>query len=137
VLRYADVRAGQQRSMRLRPDGRLQAFLLAGDARAQAWVLDLLQQDLPAADFGRALLAASPRPPQPVAPRSPQVCACHDVSEERIVTALGRCVGDAGMRLREVQAQLRCGTECGSCVPALKALEARQAALAGAGVASP
>jgi len=136
VLRYADARAGQQRAMRLHPDGSLQAFLLAGDARAQAWVLDLLQQDLPAAGFGRALLAANPHPPQPVAPRSPQVCACHDVSEERIVSTLPHCEGDAGLRLRELQNRLRCGTECGSCVPALKALVERHARLEAAGGAS-
>ena len=129
VLRYADPRRGHRRAMRLFDDGTLAAFMLAGDARAQGWVLDLLQQNLNAAAFGRALLAASPRPPQPVAPRSAQVCACHDISEERIVTTLATCEGDAQMRLQQLQQSLRCGTECGSCLPAVKGLVARHAAL--------
>ena len=122
VLRYADTRAHQQRAMRLHADGSLQAFLLAGDAAAQGWVLDLLQQGQPAAAYGQALLAARRQPPQPVAPRSRQVCACHDVSEEAIVTQVRAGHGDAGQRLQQLQAQLRCGTDCGSCLPALKLL---------------
>ena len=126
VLRYADARAAQHRAMRLQADGTLQAFLLAGDVAAQGWVLDLLQQGQPAAAFGRALLAARALPPQPVPPRSPQVCACHDVSEARIAETLPSCEGDATQRLQQLQSRLRCGTECGSCLPALKQLVQRQ-----------
>ncbi len=77
----------------------------------------------PAAAYGRALLAARRQPPQPVAPRSRQVCACHDVSEER--HRRPSCAPAQAMpaqRLQQLQAQLRCGTECGSCLPALKVL---------------
>ncbi len=130
VLRYADARAGQRRAMLLSDDGALQAFLLAGDAQAQGWVLDLLQQGLPAAAFGRALLAASASAPQAAAPRSPQVCSCHDVSEARIVATLQTCTGHPDERLRQVQKTLRCGTECGSCLPAVKTLVQRHAAVA-------
>ena len=122
ALRYTDARAGQHRAMRLTGAGKLQAFVLSGDVTAQTWILDLLQQDLPAAVFGRALLAASARPPQAVPARSPQVCACHDVSQERIVATLGTCHGTADERLLSLQGALRCGTECGSCLPALKTL---------------
>ncbi len=122
ILRYVDPRAGQQRTLQLADDGSLRAFLLAGDASAQAWVLGLLQQRGPAAAFGRALLAASPRPPAALAPRSKQVCACFDVSEARIAAAAPGCHGSPAERLQALQAQLRCGTQCGSCVPALQAL---------------
>jgi len=122
VLRYADAGAQQRRAMRLQADGSLQAFVLAGDVAAQGWVLHLLQQGQPAAAYGRALLAARRQPPLPLAPRSRQVCACHDVAEEAIVARLRCSAGDAGQRLQQLQAQLRCGTECGSCVPALKLL---------------
>ncbi|CAD5370561.1 Assimilatory nitrate reductase large subunit [Rubrivivax sp. A210] len=122
VLRYADARAGQHRAMRLHDDGTLQAFVLAGDAAAQAWVLALLQQGQPAAAFGRALLAASRTPPLPVAARSRQVCACHDVDEDRIAATLKLCEGDEAARLQSLQGQLKCGTSCGSCLPTLKTL---------------
>ncbi|MBL8359277.1 MAG: molybdopterin-dependent oxidoreductase [Rubrivivax sp.] len=125
ALRYADAKTGQRRAMRVGPDGRLQAFVLAGDARAQAWVLDLLQQGGSAAAFGRALLAARDQPPLAVPPRSPQVCACHDVSEHRIVSALAEAEGDASQRLAGVQQALKCGTECGSCLPEVRRLVAR------------
>jgi assimilatory nitrate reductase catalytic subunit len=124
-LRYADVRAGQHRAVRLGADGGLQAFLLAGDAAASAWVLDLLQQRAPAAAFGRALLAASRTPPQAVAARAPQVCACHDVREDRIVAVLRDVRGDAAQRLSTLQETLHCGTSCGSCLPALRGLVQR------------
>jgi assimilatory nitrate reductase catalytic subunit len=108
--------------MRLHEDGTLQAFVLAGDASAQAWVLDLLQQGQPAAAFGRALLAASRQPPQALPARSRQVCACHDVREDLILATLAQCSGDEAARLQTLQSQLKCGTSCGSCLPELKSL---------------
>jgi assimilatory nitrate reductase catalytic subunit len=122
VMRYADTRRAQQRCLRLDSQGRLQAFLLAGEARAQAWVLNALQQGAPAATLARALLADAQQPPAGVAPRSPQVCACHDVSQTRIIETLACCAGDEPQRLAQLQQQLACGTGCGSCLPALKAL---------------
>jgi assimilatory nitrate reductase catalytic subunit len=124
-LRYADTRAGQHRAVRLAADGSLQAFLLAGDMAATGWVLDLLQQRAPAAAFGRALLAASRTPPQAVAPRSPQVCACHDVREDRVVALLRATPGAAAERITALQETLQCGTSCGSCLPALRSLAQR------------
>jgi assimilatory nitrate reductase catalytic subunit len=131
VLRYADARAGQHRAMRLADGGSLQAFMLAGNAAAQGWVLDLLQQGGSAVAFGRALLAASAAPAQAVAARSPQVCACFDVSEARIAAAAPGCHGHAEQRLQTLQAQLKCGTQCGSCLPALKGLLQRHPAAQG------
>ena len=132
VLRYSDPRSGQHRAMRLHADGSLQTFMLAGQMTAQAWVLSLLQQQLPAAAFGRALLAASASPPQPMAAKSRQVCACHDVSEDRIVTTLAQLQGGPEQRLPLLQAQLRCGTDCGSCLPEVKGLVRRACELVAA-----
>ena len=70
-----------------------------------------LQQGQAAAGFGRALLSASARPPQPVATASRQICACHDVSEARIAAALAEFTGSAAERLQSLQSTLRCGTE--------------------------
>ena len=122
VLRYADTRSGQRRTVRLQADGSLQAFILAGDLASQGWILDLLQQGQPASGFGRALLAATAQPPLAVSRRSRQVCACHDVSEDSIAAALAQCSGSAQQRLQTLQKRLRCGTECGACLPALKAM---------------
>ena len=130
VLRYADPQRGQRRAMRLGagPDAgadTLDAFLLAGDAAAAAWVLGLLRDGLPARPFGQALLSGRRTPPAAVPPRAPQVCNCLDVSQAAIIDTLAACHGDADARLAQLQQRLRCGTECGSCLPAVKALVAR------------
>jgi assimilatory nitrate reductase catalytic subunit len=43
------------------------------------------------------------------------VCACFSVSEEAI-----RAAAQAGASLAGLQAELKCGTNCGSCVPELR-----------------
>ena len=125
VLRYADHRRHQHRAMRLQRDGQqatLQAFALAGDISAEAWVKALLQQQLPAQAFGRQLLSPRATAPVNVAPRGAQICTCLNVSEPAIVASLARCSGSAAQRLGQLQDQLKCGTQCGSCVPTLKRL---------------
>jgi assimilatory nitrate reductase catalytic subunit len=129
TLRYDDAKGGQHRVMQLDAQGRLQAFMLAGQVAAQDWVLDLLQQGGSAATLGRALLAGGAQPPTAVAPRSPQVCACHDVSQAAIDAALATIPGTADQRLAQLQARLRCGTQCGSCLPAVKACVQRASAV--------
>ena len=102
ALHYVDARRGQRRSMRLARDGdeqRLEAFLLAGDTRAEAWIAPLLQQQLPAQAYGRSLLAAGPLPPGPALQRDRQVCSCFDVGETRIHRALAAMEGPPAERL--------------------------------------
>jgi assimilatory nitrate reductase catalytic subunit len=133
VLRYQDKRAGQRRAMRLvqHGDGRhLESFVLAGDTRAESWVRTLLQEDLPADAYGRLLLAPSAQAPAALKARGKQVCTCFNVAEPQIVEALEQCHGTEDMRLTQLQQQLKCGTNCGSCVPELKKIirQQRQAA---------
>ncbi len=122
VLHYVDKRRGQRRSMRLAPHGRdtrLQGFLLAGDTSAQAWVKTLLQDELPAQAYGRQLLVPGAKPPAALASRGRQVCSCFDVSEHEIEDALARCGGPPQSQFQQLQDVLRCGTNCGSCIPEL------------------
>ena len=124
-VRYEDPRLGHRRVMRLArvgQDTRLEAFLLAGDTRSQSWVRALLESGEPAQAYGRLLLAPGAQAPLAVKARSPQVCACWNVPEDAIVQALGTCAGSPEQRLGHLQAQLKCGTQCGSCVPQLKRL---------------
>ena len=126
VLRYVDKKRGQHRVMRVVPglagDARLDAFLLGGDIRAEAWVKALLTEELPAQAYGRALLQPGAKAPTSITPRGKQVCTCLDVSEDRIVATLAASTGSAETRLAQLQAALQCGTQCGSCVPALRVL---------------
>lgn len=125
VLRYQDPHQGQHRAMRLRrtDDGlKLEAFMLAGDVSAQAWIKPLLQDELPADAYGRALLSPGATPPVAVQSKGRQVCTCFNVTEPAIAEALGQCQGAPDERLAQLQGQLKCGTNCGSCIPELKKL---------------
>jgi assimilatory nitrate reductase catalytic subunit len=125
VMRYSDKARGQSRAMRLSRDAdglRLNAFVLAGDVSAEAWVRPLLQDELLADSFGRALLSPGATPPVAVQAKGKQVCTCFNVSETAIIETLGSCEGNADSRLAQLQGQLKCGTNCGSCIPALRQL---------------
>jgi assimilatory nitrate reductase catalytic subunit len=127
ALRYADRKRAQWRTVTLAPraangDTLMDGFLLAGDTQAEAWVKALLQQRLPAQAFGRQLLAPGATAPGGLAPSSPQVCTCFNVSQDRIDAQLARQDTQAGVEtnLEQLQAVLHCGTNCGSCLPALR-----------------
>ena len=133
VLRYAARRRGQRRSMRLAgpaETARLDAFLLAGDTSAESWVKALLLDGQPAQRYGRLLLSPGAKASLAVQPRGREICACFGVAEPEIDAELARCDGDADARLAQLQHRLRCGTNCGSCVPELRRLAQRHAVAA-------
>jgi assimilatory nitrate reductase catalytic subunit len=121
AMRYEDAERGQFRSARL-DGGRLRGVLLAGDTRAESWIRTLVKDELPAQAYGRRLLAASATPPVAITERGRQVCTCFNVTEPQIVEQLGRCEGSAEARLSQLQGALKCGTNCGSCLPVLRGL---------------
>ncbi len=123
TLRYADARRGQRRAVRLVRDGldaRLDGFLLAGDTSAQAWIKTLLQDQLPAQAYGRQLLRPGAAAPIGIAARGKVICSCFGVTETAIGEELAASAGTDGERLAALQAALKCGTNCGSCLPELK-----------------
>ncbi len=123
TLRYADRRRGQRRAARLarRADGaRLEAFLLGGDTSAEAWIATVLREELPAQDYGRLLLSPGARAPVAVQSRGKPVCTCFNVTDLAIERQLRRCDGSPAERLAALQGALKCGTNCGSCIPELK-----------------
>ena len=134
VLRYADKKKNQHRSMRLVRKGEqaeLAGFVLAGDVSAQAWIKALLQDELPAQAYGRLLLLPGAKAPGAMVARGKPVCSCFSVSDEQITAGLREIVeqpGGAGRlaseeeRLLVLQDKLKCGTNCGSCVPEIKRL---------------
>ncbi len=127
VLHYVDKRRGQRRTMRLADvdttEGartQLEGFLLAGDISAEAWVKPLLQDELPAKAYGRMLLVPGAKAPVAVQARGRQVCTCFNVTEPQIVDTLQACTGHPDAQLGQLQERLKCGTNCGSCIPELK-----------------
>ncbi len=132
VLRYVDKKKGQHRTALLLRKGEqaeLAGFVLAGDVSAQAWIKTLLQDELPAQAYGRLLLLPGAKAPVALQSRGKPVCSCFSVSDEQIATGLrdiasapggaGRLASDE-QRLLALQDKLKCGTNCGSCVPEIK-----------------
>ena len=129
ALRYGDPKKGQHRTMKLvraGDDAHLDGFLLAGDTRAEAWIKTLLQDQLPAQAYGRLLLAPGAKAPIAITDaakkRGKQVCTCFNVTDEAIAGVLAGCSGSEETRLTTLQDRLKCGTNCGSCIPELKRL---------------
>jgi assimilatory nitrate reductase catalytic subunit len=133
TLHYADPRQGQRRAVRLvKPhspeatdtDATLDAFLLAGNTQSAAWIKALLQNELPAGGYRRQLLMPGSQPPAVMAgatsAQGAQICTCFNVGEQAIEQHLRACTGPDAARLASLQNALKCGTNCGSCLPALK-----------------
>lgn len=127
ALRYADPRRGRIRTVRVRDD-RVQGFLLGGDTASEPWMREWLLQQASVQGLGAQLLQPGAAAPGTVAPRSRQICSCFDVSESRIRETLAQTDGTAEERLASLQGTLRCGTNCGSCVPELQRLVRRSMA---------
>jgi len=133
VLHYGDLRRGQSRSLRLSQedgDTHVEALLLAGDTRAEAWIGPLLRERLPAQAYGRMLLLPGALPPVAPVSRGRQVCNCLDVGQSEIETTLGSLEGDESSLLIGLQTRLACGTQCGSCMPEVRRLVKARAASA-------
>ena len=125
TLQYADARRGQRRSLRLaerQGTRQLQAALLAGDTRAEGWLVPLLQQEQPVPAGSPLLAPGALQAGAASQPRDKQVCSCFDVRLSRIEAVLQQSTGTAAARLAGLQGALKCGTQCGSCVPELQRL---------------
>ncbi|MEO7952800.1 MAG: molybdopterin-dependent oxidoreductase, partial [Polaromonas sp.] len=140
VLRYADRKKGQRRTVRLLRQGEqaeLAGFMLAGDTSAQAWISTLLKDELPAQAYGRLLLLPGAKAPVAVMEsmkgRGKLVCSCFNVTDTAIAAHLSAVSQGSGMagtgsgylgtdeeRLASLQTVLKCGSNCGSCLPELK-----------------
>jgi assimilatory nitrate reductase catalytic subunit len=103
-------------------NGRISAARLEGETAAAGWLKEQMQNGalVPPA------LALAPRPAGSAAavPRTRIVCNCFDVSEIDIRAAVGR-----GADLSALQRTLKCGTSCGSCVPELRRLCAKDSSI--------
>jgi assimilatory nitrate reductase catalytic subunit len=70
------------------------------------------------------MLAPVNRPPEGGVGRGRIICNCLNVAETEILAAISD-----GADLSALQATLKCGSECGSCVPELKRMLATHGVL--------
>ena len=139
VLDYRDARTGLQRALRVARVGtgeQLQGFWLCGsaasDATLAAWWREALLSGAALEMPARRMLVPGAREAGAALPSSPQLCTCFDLSIAAVTAALDAARGDAAQRLAQVQGALKCGTNCGSCLPNLRRM-AQSAAEAPAG----
>ncbi len=126
-LRYVDAKRSQLRSMRLQhseptqaKDTQLNAFIIAGDTSAETWLKALLQTQASTQEYGRRLLMTGSKPPVALVDAGTTVCSCVGVKDVAIRNHLEIYKGDSAQRLASLQGTLKCGTQCGSCVPELR-----------------
>ncbi len=132
VVRYIDPGISRRRLMALAADGGLTAYFLAGTSNSASWMQDWLLARHSGADsavLSRALLTDAFMPPSGSAPpRSAMVCTCNQVSQASIEAALqaqgpaDESAGAVNACVDGLKTRLGCGSTCGSCLPAVKAL---------------
>jgi assimilatory nitrate reductase catalytic subunit len=103
--------------------GRVTGVRLLGEVRAAEWLKEVMTHDDFPEEVRQWALAPVSAPPTGKRGRGRIVCNCLDVSENEINAAIAERIDLAGL-----QAKLKCGTECGSCVPELRKLLASNAA---------
>jgi assimilatory nitrate reductase catalytic subunit len=116
LLSYSDAARGISKKIRFAGE-RILAVRLAGETRAAAWLQDAMMDGVTSPELWRFALAPLSTPPLARATRGRIVCNCLDVSENEIAAKLAQ-----GASMADVQATLKCGTSCGSCLPELKRL---------------
>jgi assimilatory nitrate reductase catalytic subunit len=114
LMRYEDAAMNVEKRARI-IDGKLVALRLSGETAAAARLKQLMLSAGDVAGFGLQLLAPVATLGAPQADRGRMVCSCVGVPEQDIRSAI--C---SGASLAELQATLKCGTQCGSCVPELR-----------------
>ena len=124
VMRYEDRPRGVSKRIRVE-SGQVVAARLTGETAAFEWLRDLVVEGVEAASLRTWMLAPVTRPPTATAGRGRIVCNCLNVAEPDILAAIA-----GGADLAGLQGVLKCGTECGSCVPELKRLLAGNRAAA-------
>jgi assimilatory nitrate reductase catalytic subunit len=129
ALRYEDARRASSRRMLIEADV-LRAVRLCGDPGAiesGEWLREWLVAEKPVAEIRRLLLSPATHAPSGFVLAGRVVCQCFNVTDDTITEALGEIGGEPKERYATLQAQLKCGSNCGSCMPELRQLVARVA----------
>ncbi|MFN0313866.1 MAG: molybdopterin dinucleotide binding domain-containing protein, partial [Burkholderiales bacterium] len=124
VLRYDDSRRGVGRRVNIL-HGRLRGVRLSGDGAqlaAEAWLKEWLVSGEPVTAIRRFLLAPTATAPSGFVSPGKVVCSCLNVTDTQITSALAQTSGTASERVKTLQGSLRCGTNCGSCLPEVRRL---------------
>lgn len=118
TMRYEDVDRDVSKAARADGD-RLSAIRLSGETLAFPWIAQSMVSNASLKSLRRWLFAPVARVPN--APDTGRiVCNCFNVSAPALDEAI-----NAGSSFEALQSALKCGTECGSCVPEIKRMLSR------------
>jgi assimilatory nitrate reductase catalytic subunit len=116
MLNYNDAKRGI--SKRILVDGsQVIGVRLIGEILATDWLKEVMTSGQLTEELRRWALAPFIAPPTGQRSRGKVICSCLNVAENDIIDLIS-----LGGNLPALQAKLKCGTECGSCVPELKRL---------------
>ncbi len=116
LLNYNDAKRGISKRILVESD-QVTGVRLMGETLATDWLKDVMSSGSFTDELRRWALAPVVAPPTGQKGRGKIVCNCLDVSQNEIVDNI-----ELGADLLTLQAKLKCGTECGSCVPELRKL---------------
>ncbi|HEV8095699.1 MAG TPA: nitrite reductase small subunit NirD [Burkholderiales bacterium] len=112
VVKYEDASVSRRVALQ---DDRVRAVRVSGNVRSERWLRDLWLRDAPVRELRRHLQLAADAPLDAGMSRGRTLCNCFDVGESEIDAFLA-----TRRSLDELQRQLKCGTNCGSCLPELR-----------------
>ena len=116
LLNYNDAKRGISKRILVEGD-QVTGVRLMGETLAADWLKDVMSSGSFTDELRRWALAPVVAPPTGQRGRGKIVCNCLDVSQNEIIDNI-----ELGADLLTLQNKLKCGTECGSCVPELKKL---------------
>ncbi len=121
LLNYVDAKRGVSKRIMVETSSaeksQVTGVRLVGETLATAWLKDVMTTGEFSPELRRWALAPLSAPPAGQRSRGKIVCNCLDVAENEIIENI-----QLGADLITLQNKLKCGTECGSCVPELKQL---------------
>lgn len=122
LLNYQDAKRGISKRILVTNDSgkpEVTGVRLVGETLATDWLKEVMTSGEFTAELRRWALAPLSTPPAGQRSRGKIICNCLDVAENDIIETI-----QLGADLITLQNKLKCGTECGSCVPELKRLVA-------------
>jgi len=114
MLKFDDAKRGISKRI-LVEEGQVTGVRLIGETLAADWLKQIMQQGQFTDELRKWALAPLSSPPTGKKNRGKIVCNCFDVSTNEIIETC-----EMGADLQTLQTKLKCGTNCGSCVPELK-----------------
>ena len=116
ILKYHDAKRHISKRI-LVENEQVTGVRLMGETVATDWLKEVMSNGQFTESLRRWALAPLPQPPTGQTGRGKIVCNCLDVAKTDIIKAC-----QSGATLDTLKETLKCGTECGSCIPELKRL---------------